>query len=410
MGLRGSIFLLFLLLFFPFSMGQILRESEPLIESKQQGKRLSVNDFMIANFVNIDEVHHKISPLGINRQSNLKRLRERNATIYIMSEIPDSITSFPFEKEFRKQFNKNRYWIATDRIENADMILCFRGYVVNDGTSMILQSYAVVFDNQFNFLFRTKNRNLLAGYRNINENTYLKRFCRDITQDIKSAKSRKRLVGAKTVSYSSKFDSYYLSGMQAIREHRYKDAKENLIKCIKLDSEQWQLYKTIGYCCAEIEEYRSAVKYFDCYLDNNPTDASLDYVYGIYKGLKIQKSIERSMKIAQICGVVSIAVSGAINVYAATQGISTDNLQQVTGGNIDLQNSNNIKHSSKVEKQTCTLCMGSGKNPAPTSSPSFADTGQKYCEDCHKYVSMGHGYHGTCPSCSGKGYVMKIKY
>lgn len=409
MDLRSFLFL-FSVTICPFSMGQIVTENNSSIESKQQERILSVNDFMVASFVNTDEVHHTISPVGTNKQSNLKRLREKNASIYIMSEIPDSITSFPFEKEFRKQFNKNKYWIVTDRIENADMILCFRGYVVNDGTSMILQSYSVVFDNQFNFLLRTKSRNLLAGYRNINENTYLKRFCRDITQDIKSAKNRKRLVGTKIVNYSGKFDLYYLSGMQAIREHRYKDAKENLIKCIELDSEQWQLYKTIGYCCAEIEEYKSAIKYFDSYLDNDPTDASLDYVYGIYKGLKIQKSIERSMKIAQICGIVSVAVSGAVNVYAATQGISTNNLQQVTVNSMNLQNSNNIKHSSKVEKQTCTLCKGSGKNPAPTSSPSFAGTGQKYCEDCHKYVSMGHGYHGTCPSCSGKGYIMKIKY
>ena len=48
-----------------------------------------------------------------------------------------------------------------------------------------------------------------------------------------------------------------------------------------------------------------------------------------------------------------------------------------------------------------------GVSSIPTSSVSLADSDEEWCEVCKKWVSSGHGYHDRCPSCSGKGYIIK---
>ena len=335
----------------------------------------------------------------------LKQLRKRGSSIYIMSHIPDSITGVSIKKELSKRFNRNGYWNTTNDLSEADMVLNFYGYIVNDGECVHLYSYALMFDQNFQFLYRTKAYKLCGGFEDLTEHMY-KSFCGKIKDDICNAKIKKNdFVQKKKVS-QQEFDRSFLNANKSMQNHDYKDAKKYYLKCIELDPEQWQLYETLGYCCAELEDYKDAIKYFDKYLEYDPTNTSLDNVYGMYKGLKIQKSIERSMKIAQITGIVSTAVAGATAIYAASSG------KTISSGTSHASNvqQTSVQNSSRVAQETCSYCQGTGINPVATSAPSFSGSGEKYCDHCKAVVSSSHGYHGTCPSCRGKGYVMRVKW
>lgn len=56
--------------------------------------------------------------------------------------------------------------------------------------------------------------------------------------------------------------------------------------------------------------------------------------------------------------------------------------------------------TQKREQKKCGACDGTGR-VIKNDATSFGQT--KYCSECKKTVSASH-YHGTCPSCKGKGY------
>ena len=64
--------------------------------------------------------------------------------------------------------------------------------------------------------------------------------------------------------------------------------------------------------------------------------------------------------------------------------------------------------NGQMEKVPCSYCDGSGYNPAKEYPPSFGHGRQikeSRCEICGSYDVH---YHKRCPSCNGKGYVMKF--
>ena len=377
------------------------------------------NDYMLDAFVvsskqkrdftsnsnNYNTKRNKKATFEKDIQKRIKQLSGKDSRIYIMSHIPDSITGTSVKKELSKRFNSKGYWNTTNNVSEADLILNFYGYEVNDGSALHFYSYALVYDRNFQFLLRTETHRLCSGFKEMTEQFAIKSFCKKIINDIQEANIKKKESDRKKSFSQREFDQCYLNANNSMENYDYKDAKEYYLKCIEMDSEQWQLYKTLGYCCAEMEDYKDALKYFDKYLEYDPTYTELDHAYGIYRGLKIQKSVERSLKIAAIAGVVTTAVAGATSVYAASKGkvTNTTSYNSYSAPQVSAQS------SSRVAKETCSYCQGTGISPVATSSPSFAGSGEKYCEHCKQVVSSSHGYHGTCPSCRGKGYIMKIK-
>ncbi|MDR3245621.1 MAG: hypothetical protein LBT50_04240 [Prevotellaceae bacterium] len=57
----------------------------------------------------------------------------------------------------------------------------------------------------------------------------------------------------------------------------------------------------------------------------------------------------------------------------------------------------------------CSYCNGTGISPVATSVATYGNTDMHWCDVCKKSVSAGHGYHGSCSSCSGKGYITKTR-
>lgn len=55
------------------------------------------------------------------------------------------------------------------------------------------------------------------------------------------------------------------------------------------------------------------------------------------------------------------------------------------------------------QKQVCSICHGTGKNPSPSTVAQYGQTTYKYCDIC-KTTGTPH-YHKVCFKCKGKGYA-----
>ena len=333
---------------------------------------------------------------------NLEPLCKKGANIYIISEIPDSVAKYPFVKEFSKHFNENGYWKTTQKIEEADLVLCFRGSPVIT-FNPCLYCYAIVFDNNFNFLYRTKSYCSFAGWKDCTE-VYNKPFCKDIINDIKKGAKLKKNT-KKSVIKTGVFETNYLKGIESMQNYSYKNAIENFEKCIDADPEQWQLYKILGVCNGEIENYKSAIEYFDKYLEYNPMDYDLDLLYGSYMGLKIQKKIAKSLRISQILSLGTVALNGALNIYAVST--STGNIPAVEKS-YPMQNSSQ-QYSSGLVKQECSFCHGTGYNLGKERPSFYSYNEDPMTGNCDVCADRSQHYHKSCPSCMGKGYILRHK-
>ena len=90
-------------------------------------------------------------------------------------------------------------------------------------------------------------------------------------------------------------------------------------------------------------------------------------------------------------GVYIYQNNGAFNDGSINNGYNSDNQGSIL--------SNPRPFSPTRTKNKCTLCDGKGT----VVSSSGASFGQdKWCSECGKRVPSDH-YHGTCPSCKGKG-------
>lgn len=340
----------------------------------------------------------------------LNQLSKKGASIYVISEIPDSIVDFPFTKEFSKYFNQDGYWNTTNKINEADLILCFRGYTVEQGIEqgfgILFNSYATVFDNNMNFLYRTKGYTVCGGWKYVTEQHYCRNFCKEIIQDVKCAKKQNKEKN-KDVRKEN-FELHYLNGINALYNNKYKESIKELLKCIEYDPGQWQLYKIIGVSCAQIEDYKSAIKYLDRYIEYNPTDYDLDVLYGTYLGLKVQKKIAKSLRACQIMSLGLITLNNVSKVYRTAANMPVYNVQHINTNNLILSNSNQ-QYSSNLIKQECSSCRGTGYNLSKERPPFYSYNDDPKAGSCNICGDKSIHYHKSCPLCMGKGYVLRHK-
>lgn len=70
---------------------------------------------------------------------------------------------------------------------------------------------------------------------------------------------------------------------------------------------------------------------------------------------------------------------------------------------IIIDDNNNSTPSTKLRRNRCNYCKGTGVDPSPTYGPNYTGKpNSKYCDVCCA-VKDSH-YHAKCPSCGGKGY------
>ena len=83
---------------------------------------------------------------------------------------------------------------------------------------------------------------------------------------------------------------------------------------------------------------------------------------------------------------------GSGSVYSTTPTYSTNSTYTPS--------SSSSSSTQQRQPRKCSACDGTGR-VIKNDVASFGQT--KYCSECKKTVSASH-YHGTCPSCKGKGY------
>ncbi len=109
---------------------------------------------------------------------------------------------------------------------------------------------------------------------------------------------------------------------------------------------------------------------------------------------------QAAMAIANASNAISNSMTTLSNLIAPAAPVSS-NLSASP-------QSNQSTHSSGgTERVECSNCHGKG-TVAGTSTASFSSSSSYYCDECHRTVPSSHS-HDRCPSCMGKGYVIRIK-
>lgn len=92
------------------------------------------------------------------------------------------------------------------------------------------------------------------------------------------------------------------------------------------------------------------------------------------------------------------------NAYVISQKYS-DMISSNMGGNSISTFNNSSDYSTRRSKETCSFCNGKGWR-AGSKTPTYGSTTRYWCEECDRMVNPSHS-HDTCPSCMGKGYIIK---
>ncbi len=94
------------------------------------------------------------------------------------------------------------------------------------------------------------------------------------------------------------------------------------------------------------------------------------------------------------------------NAYAISQQYSNMISSGMNGNYAPVyNNSTSSGTTTNRSKHTCSFCNGKGWR-AGSKTPTYGSTTRYWCEECDRMVNPSHS-HDVCPSCSGRGYIVK---
>ncbi|MDR3217428.1 MAG: hypothetical protein LBU22_00355, partial [Dysgonamonadaceae bacterium] len=196
-----------------------------------------------------------------------------------------------------------------------------------------------------------------------------------------------------------KFYANYKLALEAIQYKEQKKALSYLNKCIQIENDRIDLYEMRGLILLSLKKYNNALNDFKKIIEYEPLHSEVDRYWQSARFQKAEKVTARTNRLIAITNALN-----AVNTSIITSINTTMPVKSPTNYNVI---PNATSSGSRTTQETCSHCNGTGVNPVATSSTSFG--GSHYCNVCKKEVSDSHGYHGSCPSCNGKGYRIKIR-
>lgn len=341
---------------------------------------------------------------------DLKKLTQKNQKVYLGVENMDSVDYF-YDIASKHMKNLGR-WKISQTISDADFVIILKGFNIKISGYPHFECYAKVFDNKMNFIYRGnfiyKSGSIWDTYETFMDKT-IKKVIYTLPTELSrgnisktsiyyTSRKKSRMLGN---FYEITFNKNYKLAMDKIRDGQNKDAIKYLSKCIIADPSRMDLYKQRAILYIELEDGKKVMTNLKHYAKSNPLDSDIDICWQMGRYIKSERDvrvINRSLAIVSALNSFNMVLSQYNNTTPPVNAFNTAK----PSSSIQLDNNERIK------KETCSFCKGTGISPVAKSVASYTD-GQHWCEYCKKTVSDSHGYHDQCPSCKGKGYIMKIK-
>lgn len=93
------------------------------------------------------------------------------------------------------------------------------------------------------------------------------------------------------------------------------------------------------------------------------------------------------------------------NAYAISQQYSNMISSGIKGNSTSTYNNSTSSGTTSRSKHTCSFCNGKGWRTG-SKTPTYGSTTRYWCEECDRMVNPSHS-HDMCPSCRGRGYIIK---
>lgn len=191
----------------------------------------------------------------------------------------------------------------------------------------------------------------------------------------------------RAINLSNEGDRYY-------EQKDYVNAVTCYAQSALLDNTRAYPYYSIGYCFYDCSLYSEAITYFNKALEIDPNYSAARKAI---KNARFQKGLQ---VVSQSLSAVSNALNGVIG--------STTTYSYENSSNVDHSTSALNKVSSAKRSVPCSLCHGTGKNPAKERPPFYSYDKETYSNSpCSVCGDRSEHYHKDCPSCGGKGSLLK---
>lgn len=319
-----------------------------------------------------------------------------NRLYYLNCENPDNLKYVDANLKERIQANGIR---TTDDIEKADGIITGHAIDVEGG----LLYYLTVVDASGDLLWQSEP----IASKKANFKKSVKKVIRESCKDLAYAfKTKVQLPISSPLHYMygrinpPEFTTpEYAAALRLYEAEDYKTAVKSFDRIIESHPYFADAYffRSIANCKKrDINEGKRDMMYFHKLRPHDERfDEGVKYVY-----YELALRAERRARNAAIAASVTSAVAtGVAGVTAAV------NNSKVSTRTVPATSTSSYTRSGETtsQKQVCSICHGTGKNPSPSTVAQYGQVSYQYCDICKK-TGTPH-YHKVCFKCNGKGYV-----
>lgn len=340
----------------------------------------------------------------------LRDLTKTDKKVFFVVENPDSVEMF-YETAL-KYLKKLGRWKIVQSMSDADFVLLIKGFNIEISGYAHFECYPQIFDNKMNFIYRGdfvyKSGTIWDNYDLFFDKT-LKSVINRLPLQLMDGKISNVSIyylgkldeKNKEMSSTSRkyYEKNYKLALEAMEYSQINKAVDYLTKCIMNNPLRHDLYKQRALLYLEIDKGGKALSDLKRYAKYEPLDPDIDIFWQIARYEKSESDVKKIKR-----SLAAIAVLNAIN-----QGLTQFNSSFTTSSFTNDYSAGSSGTTTSTNREKCIYCNETGISPVAKSVVSFASGGEHWCKDCKKMVSDSHGYHDKCPSCGGKGYIIRVK-
>lgn len=342
--------------------------------------------------------------LGFNffAQKTLNEYLKKGSNLFVIANCNDSIN---YGEQIKFEIVKETEYNIVNNRQDADLILKVHSWCRPQVAGIIRDFYVIIELPDGTFLWRSPIEHGVPtafngyDYTKSSVDKLVNKILNNIVKKNKDIKPKNiDLLGKDYIDESTYIESQnnFFLAIHYSDNYEIDKALKELKESIKKNPYNAYAYRLQAILYYKNNKFDNAIKSIEKAMQLDPYNGSND---SIYLAAKLEKNNRFMNRIQNV-----MIISHSLNTINLVFNNSTKHVEKSES---DTPSERVIENKGKGE--ICSFCQGTGVSPTPTSSVSFADSGDEWCEVCKKWVNSGHGYHDKCPSCNGKGYIIKLK-
>lgn len=340
-------------------------------------------------------------------KKTLKDIMCENSCVYIITRCDDLSD---YDEMIKIGIAEKTSWNIVENLQDADWVLKVNSWSRPQVAGIVRDFYAIIELPNGSFIWRSDMKcgtpNAFNGYDCTKAsikmliNEVLKK---DVAKVQNIISPEINLTGTNKVSSNLYQESqdYFFSAIDYYDSYKLNEALKAVKISIKKNPYNAYAHRLLAIIYYKKEKYNDVL---DAVQEAMRIDPYNIYNDSLYLAAKLKKN-ERFMKRLEIANAAISSLNAISSVFA-----NSINAKYSIQTKISTMKKNNDLSDCNVKREICSFCNGTGVSPTTTSTASFAESGEVWCDVCRKWVHSGHGYHDDCPSCGGRGWREKVGY